>query len=367
MQRSSLPLSLGKLKQYWEAGTLKCTLPFQRHAGMWNNITKSNLVWSMLSDGYIPPIVLLKDKTGVDSKGKDTFDYEILDGQQRLTTLFAYMNDEWSCHASTDVVELDGFEYDIAGYKYSELPEELQDAIKGYRFGSIQMLENYDYEEIEKLYFNINSGVALSTIQKSKSKLGTELISYLNGLLDEDFFTQGINITEAQARREDDLCLLLQIMLLIDNMAEGLEYKNISQATCLSYAESIRGLYHDEKRNVLSDLVGYLSNAFQSREKYLRKNNVPIVALNALVANEVGKTPEEFKGFVDEFFNNIYPAYEEASGSGNVKAHKVQQRLKVMFEAMCVYFDLDAYTVPKPFSFEVVSNEEVGANESAED
>lgn len=103
MNRSNLPLGLCKLKKYWDSPerTLRCDLPFQRHSGVWSPITKSNLIWSMLADSYIPPIVLLKDRTE-DGKG---FIYEIEDGQQRLTNLFSFMDGEWVLHGSTPEVE----------------------------------------------------------------------------------------------------------------------------------------------------------------------------------------------------------------------------------------------------------------------
>lgn len=112
MNRSSLPVSVNTMKKWFESDdkVLQCTLPFQRHSGMWSPILKSNLVWSMLADSYIPPIVLLKYKRGEDSNGKDIFGYQVLEGQQRLiTTLFPFLNDEWTLHGSVEPVEVDGF------------------------------------------------------------------------------------------------------------------------------------------------------------------------------------------------------------------------------------------------------------------
>ncbi|MDE6590232.1 MAG: DUF262 domain-containing protein, partial [Oscillospiraceae bacterium] len=287
MVRSSLPLGVGALYKYWNSPekTLACSLSFQRNSGMWNLITKSGLVVSVLTDSFIPSIVLLKDKVGTNEKGKDIFRYEILDGQQRLTSLFAFLSDEWSLHGSLEPVEYDGFTYDIAGKKFSELEPELQDAIKGYRF-SIQALENYTFDEVEKLFFNINNGVALSTIQKAKPKLGNENMDFCNKLLGGNFFGQAVNLTEAQARREDDLLLLLQTMLLLDNRHEGREYKTISAAACLAYAESIRSTYDEGKKNLLLGVVEYLDEAFPAKMKFLRKNNCPIVGVCAEIALE---------------------------------------------------------------------------------
>lgn len=354
MVRSTLPLGVGALYKYWHSPeqTLACSLSFQRNSGMWNLITKSGLVVSVLTDSFIPAVVFLKDKVGTNEKGKDIVKYEILDGQQRLSTLFEFMDDQWALHGSIEPIEFDGFTYDIAGKKYSELEPELQDAIRGFRL-SVQALENYTFDEVEKLFFNINSGVALSAVQKAKPKLGNENMAFFNKLLGGNFFTQAINITETQAKREDDLLLLLQTMLLLDNRHEGREYKNISAATCLAYAESIRNTCDEGKKDLLLDLVEYLDEAFPAKIKFLRKNNVPIVGVCAEIAMEQGVEPKDFKAFICDFSNNIYPSYEEASGSGNIKAPKVQMRLRVMFLAMCQYFGWQVEEVVKPFAEEI--------------
>lgn len=352
MNRSSLPVSVNTMKKWYESDdkVIQCTLPFQRHSGMWNTIVKSNLIWSILSDSYIPPVILLKDKRGVDAKGKDLFGYQVLEGQQRLiTTLFPFLNNEWALHGATEPVEVDGFTYDISGKRFGELEEELQDIIKNYRF-TVQAIENYTMEEAEKLYFNINSGVALSAIQKGKAKLGTEMIEFLNSLLSGNFFTQAINITESQALKEDDLLMLMQGMALLDQRHEQREFKNISAATMLAYAESIRGTYNDNKREMLLEIVDFLDKAFTTKNKFLRKNNTPIVIVMAKIALEQEIEPEAFRAFINDFANSLYPAYEEASGSGNVKIVNVNMRLRVMFLAMCDYFRWSAEKLQKPFA-----------------
>lgn len=354
MNRSSLPVSVNTMKKWYESDdkVLQCTLPFQRHSGMWSPILKSNLIWSMLADSYIPPIVLLKDKRGQDSKGKDIFGYQVLEGQQRLiTTLFPFLNDEWILHGSVEPVEVEGFTYDIAGKKYSELEEELQDIIKNYRF-TVQAIENYTMEEAEKLYFNINSGVALSAMQKGKAKLGNELMEFVNTLLSGNFFTQAINITEKQALKEDDLLMLMQGMALLDMKNTGRDFKTISASAMLDYAESIRGSYSEDAQQTLMEIVDYLDKAFPAKNKFLRKNNTPIVIVMASTALKQNIEAEAFRAFINNFANALYPAYEEASGSGNVKITNVKQRLRVMFIAMCDYFRWNVNDIDKPFESE---------------
>ena len=103
---------------------------------------------------------------------------------------------------------------------------------------------------------------------------------------------------------------------------------------------------------MLLEIVDYLDSAFENKNKFLRKNNVPIVIVMSKIALENNVTPELFKAFINDFANALYPAYEEASGSGNIKIVNVNQRLKGMFVAMCNYFGWDINNVGKPFESE---------------
>lgn len=85
---------------------------------------------------------------------------------------------------------------------------------------------------------------------------------------------------------------------------------------------------------MIMEIVDYLDASFENKNKFLRKNNVPIVIVMSKIAIENNVKPELFKAFINDFANALYPAYEEASGSGNIKIVNVNQRLRVMFIAM---------------------------------
>jgi hypothetical protein len=336
MNRSSLPVGVSTLKKWYEEkNCLKCTLPYQRHQGMWSNITKSMLIWCILSDSYIPPIVLLKDTDGVDDKGKQQFSYEICDGLQRLSSLFDFMNDSYRLHASTPEVEVESTIYDLAGLFYSDLSDECKDRISGYRF-SVQCIENYSSEEAEMLFFNINSGVPLSTIQKSKPRLGEEICIFIREQLEKVFFTQGINLSANQAIKEDDFYLLLaSIMLLDDNYSA---YKSISMSECLKYAEVLRNTFSGDRKLEIIEVVDYLSGVYTKKEKYLRKNNVPSILILTKQAITDSITADCFKVFLDKFFFNEPDEYKEYSGSGNVKLVNVDGRMRMLKSEYQKYF-----------------------------
>jgi len=94
-----------------------------------------------------------------------------------FTLLFSFINDEWMTHAKTPKVVFEGKEYDISLKKFSELDNDIQSAIMGYRFTSYQ-LENCTDEEIEETFARLNEGTPLSKIQQARPKMGRKILSF---------------------------------------------------------------------------------------------------------------------------------------------------------------------------------------------
>ena len=329
MIKSSLPVGVKTLMKYRDAGTLDFENPIQRHAGQWGNLQKSLLIQSILLDYIIPNIYLKKeviDKTNYLS---------VLDGKQRLTTVFSFINDEWSTHAKTPKVVLDGTEYDIALKKFSELDEDVKSAILGYRFTTYQ-IEGATDEEIEEIFARLNSGTPLSKIQQARPKMGTELAKWCNELVATDFFQKSSNLTLAQMRREDDLLMLVTSMMLLDSRWQnGFKIKtSASAAECLRFAEFMRENFDNDRKCRFECTVDYVNSAFNGAEyKFLKKNNVPIIFMVAQIAEDHSIPESAFLNLMVEFFeNDITEAYKEASGTGNVKMVNVNTRMHELLE-----------------------------------
>ena len=329
MQRSSIPMGVGSLKKWQEKGTLNFDLPYQRHAGVWSPFQKSMLVYSIFRDSYIPPLVFLKFTDG------ESPVYSVLDGQQRLTTLFDFIDGKWKLHAATPDIEFDDKDIELAGKTFEDLEPELMDILTGFRF-TIQAIEGFTDEDAEELFSNINSGVALSTIQKAKPALGGEVCEWINDILKLDFFSQAINITANQAQREEDFGMILQSLILIDASYD--DWKSLSTAECLKYASYLRNRLDADFKKYFFDIISFLNGVFNEKTKYLRKNNVAVIIKLTRIAVEKNIDKSSYKLFLDDFFSDssgeYQDLYKEYSGSGNVKRVNVEGR----FDALLNYF-----------------------------
>lgn len=127
----------------------------------WDNGRKSRLIESFIMNVPLPPIFLYE---------YDYSKFEVMDGLQRLTSIYDFYSGKFF---------LEGLEYwkELEGKKYSELPQEIQRGIDRRYISSIVLLEETakTEEEAEKLkqivFERLNSGGEKLTPQETRNAL----------------------------------------------------------------------------------------------------------------------------------------------------------------------------------------------------
>lgn len=347
MNKSSLPVGIRSMLNWRAKGTLRFDASVQRAEGQWNNLQQSLLIHSVISNFPIPAIYLHKTK-----ENNETV-YYVLDGLQRLSTIFNYINGNFPLHSSTPPVVVDDVDYDLGNLYFDDLSEECKDAIEGARL-TIFCIEDCTPEDIEELFARLNSSTPLTTIQKTRSVIGSELALWAKNTNKLPFFNQSVNFSLNQARREASFEVLLQTMLLLDARNENYAYKSISMGDVKKYCESIRGTFSLEKRAKIEKIFTYLGEAFPVKHKWLKKSNVPTAAIIAEIAIEQDIESADFKKFIDAFSNMCCEEFEENTGSGNIRRAKTEGRIGAVYKVFLQYFSLDIDKVKSPFYEESV-------------
>lgn len=340
MQKSNLPKGVRSLKQDYERGILRFDNPVQRAGSQWNQLQKSLLIHSILAEFPIPAMYFIKDK---DEEGNTIF--SVLDAKQRLTSVFEFIDGAYALHSSTPSYYVDGVLIELANKYFDELPIECKDAILGCRF-NIQCLEDCSNDEVEEIFTRLNNSTPVNAIQKCRAIVGMDMARWLRGICETDFMQHSISLTLAQARRECELEVLLQSMLLLDARHEGYEYKTISTAEVARYCQSIRDNYNDDKKQMIEGIFEYLSSAFGGeRHKFLKKSNIPMVVVLTKIAIEKGIEPERYKAFINEFSSYESPEYQAGMGAGNIKRAKTEMRLRAICNDFADYFELEGLDI----------------------
>lgn len=133
---------------------------FQRRH-RWDGQRKSKLIESFIINVPIPPVFLYETTY---SK------YEVMDGLQRITTIYEFYNDGFALEGLEEWPELNG-------YKYSELPEVIRLGIDRRYLSSIILLQETAKNELEALnmkqlvFERLNSGGVDLSDQETRNAL----------------------------------------------------------------------------------------------------------------------------------------------------------------------------------------------------
>lgn len=156
--------------------------PSYQRPAVWNLEQKQLLIDSILRGIDLPKIYLRKLEIGANYK------YEIIDGQQRMRTIWDYLNHEsFSLHDDIEDVIVDGISYDISGLKYSALPTELCTERIHKSNLTVVIISSATESEIADLFQRLNNGTPLTPAEVRHSMPG-KFSEYVKGSVGHDFF-----------------------------------------------------------------------------------------------------------------------------------------------------------------------------------
>ena len=345
MNKTKLSWTVANIeKMHDEKKVLSFDHPIQRKSEQWSDTQKSLLIHSMLANYPVPNIyVLREDSQELDEKNKPVFNYFVMDGKQRLTSVLSYIWGEFPLDENIPAIIIEDVEYQIAGKYFCDLDEPVQYEIKRYKF-EIVAFEECSNREIEEIFFRLNNSTPLTKSQVAKAKVGVEIAELINGLLTSKFFTVSCNFSKAQLKASDDQKVLIQSMMLLDtNNVPDFELKDFSENSILEYSESIRGTYTDKQSNILKSAIQYLTDAFPEKNKQLRKISIPTLVYMADIAEDKEIKPMYFRQWF-EFFteeDGLMEDYKTFCSTGSTKLEKVQGRLAVMTKSFCKYHEIE--------------------------
>jgi len=313
---------------------LRFDLAIQRNE-VWSHYQRSDFIHSILYGIYIQPI-LIQDS----GDGKKWF----LDGKQRITTLMTFIDGQWALHKNTS----DIFGHKIAGLKFKDLDEEMQDTILSETLTFV-WLKNMTDEERDLTFVKQNSGSSLSRIELTRAK-HSKLISEINDLARIKFFVEDLELSNKARVRFVDQEIILQIAMLMEDGKENIagfgandiekyvlrmrdEGRTLSENTVKRFKETAS--YLDVALDGFADLAE--SNYASEAKKALKKVHVPIIFHCAEQAMSNQLQPKLFGAFIRSFLVENYSInskYGKACQAKSSSKESVITRLDEMSKAL---------------------------------
>lgn len=153
------PFTVGKALAWRSA--IDIDPPYQRPADAWDRRRQQRFIDSLLN-GYDVPKFYLHDVRG---GPRPTIAYTVVDGKQRLTAMWSYLEDGFGLaddFVSTSTPPgLEGMPRPVAGMRFSDLPPPWRTALRT-TYLSVVLIQDSTLDEIEELFARLNSGVPLA-------------------------------------------------------------------------------------------------------------------------------------------------------------------------------------------------------------
>ena len=338
MQTIEREHTIKALNEGIENGNIVFNHPMQRKPGQWDNEQQSLLIHSILANFAVPQTYALQMFDG------DYDSFSVLDGKQRLTTIYEYMKDGFKLSEDTPTVSIQKRmavtdengqrkqkitidEYDIAGKYFSEIDTKLQDKFKD-KVLSVIVLTDCTDEEIEDQFYRLNNGTALTKDQKTRVLLGDELSAFIDRVEASEFFSEKSHksyFTSLQRKRgEVQTCILQTLMLVMDY-----QFKNFNNDATMEFAEWFRANHKNSDLEYCEELFSKLNKAVITSEKpnkLMKKTSIPILAYHIQTIDELGISIERYGEWIQELMDSYTPDCEYASYCGQ----SATSRIKVM-------------------------------------
>lgn len=187
--------SLSEFQRWYKSGRLIIDPDWQRQY-VWENRRASKLIESILIDVPIPVIYLAKNEEGR---------YEVIDGLQRLTSVFRFFDNEFPL-SGLEIVR------DLNRKHYRDLPTKHQNKLNDYTLRTFELAEQTPKDLMFLIFERLNTGgVALNDMEIRNSLFRGSLNQLIKKLATDENFVTALS-QRRLSRRMQDRALVLRFL-----------------------------------------------------------------------------------------------------------------------------------------------------------
>lgn len=292
---------------------------------VWDLSRKSLLIHSMIEGYPIPPFYFARrsDKR-----------YDALDGLQRSTAISEFLREEYVLTEDTPpIMDEDRNPIDVDGRKMSELPEWAQDNIKDYSL-TIYYFEDITDDEISELFFRINNGKPLTSIELTRVK--AKCLKQFQQIAAHELIAS--SVTDAGKKRYTDENIAMQAWMLC--FCDTKDFSTKVFRPCIESAdvtkEQIKEIFSamDSVLAVCNSLDASVKENKRVLKKIKTRSHLVSIIYLALQFVRAGRPQDEFRETIYKFFDctktSTSKDYNDSVGGGSARPEKIRMRVHAL-------------------------------------
>lgn len=185
-------------------------IPDWQRESVWNRGKKQKLIDTVLRGWRLPKLYLLKISSDPD-------EYEILDGQQRLTAIWEFLDGDLTLNSQTA--------HDFGGATYEDLPDHVSDAFDDYELDFDEITDAGE-EDQKEFFQRLQEGLPLTSSEKLNA-VHSELRDYCEELSNHEFFSES---TSVPSRRYAYFDVAAKVMAIeLEGFEVGLRFDDVKR------------------------------------------------------------------------------------------------------------------------------------------
>lgn len=299
-------------------GKMKYDHKFQRRTDIWKVSQKSLLIDSIIRGIPIDPI----KRTKSDNITK------IIDGIQRMSTIYSFTNNEFSLSNDCAPVDIDGVTYEIAGKKFKDLESDVQDKITQLEITVITFYDCLDSEE-RTMFQRWNNGTPLNGAQLRNSMESDDVINTIYELISMPFFEKVM--TKVMLKNDVDKDAIRQTFMLISlKPGDTCNFTKKAMNTFISNYNS-----KEEVTSTLKEVLILLDEAYAEHKKVkIARTVLPFILFAGYKVIHDNKDTSDYvakvKNFLETYDDNT--EYKKYLVGGTTNTENVMGRLNYFYD-----------------------------------
>ena len=261
-------------------------IPEWQRQEVWSRSKKQNLIDTILRGWKLPKFYFFK-------VSDDPEAYEVVDGQQRLVTIWEFFDNE--LHLAEETAE------NFGGTQYNKLPDTVVDSFDDYEI-EFDEIEEATEEEVKKFFQRLQEGLPFTSAEKLNS-IHSNLRDFLVKVTKHPFFKK----ISASDRRYGHFDILAKVAALeIDGLDVGLRYDDLHAV----FESQSQFSSNSNVAKRIKAALDFVDAGFDDQNGRLLRNRTVVQSLVSLVCRlqQFGKAdvhPKRVCGFFVNFLEQL--------------------------------------------------------------
>ena len=338
------------MKIYAERTEIHLEPDYQRKGNIWSLEKKQLLIDSIINNYDIPKIYFHE-------LDNNEFEYSVIDGRQRLETIWGFMNGEFSL--SDDFKYFKDENLNLKSLTYNDLAKEFPKIRINFDSFNLPIIivQTDDIDLIEDMFSRLNEAVPLNAPEK-RNAIGGNAVKAIRELINNDFFNKKIKINNNRYQHHEVCAKLLYLEDCINKEKKIIDTSKSFLDKFVEYYKTNETSNIDIYKNHVNDTLETLNYIFSDNDKLLkRQGDIPIYYLLVKDAKNQNKISNinrqkivEFQDKVENVaklsFENIkeedyvYYDYFSNTQQGTNNSSNIRARIQILEDFFDINYEL---------------------------